>query len=194
MIMQISYIINEISRKWYTEGLEGEEKAMEKENGGFFNPTIKKFWNCLYQEAVDLKQCEKYIVDAIALVSDEFGLIKVEMELTIPPNRYQLHGEQRSVMLAAKEGFGESTDFSFAFTTGGNVVFHVVWDEEQTDYGRDELEILLRDVFFWYETEFSGADPKYRYGDRGCQSICIYRLCRDADGTRHTGTILCGIF
>lgn len=46
MIMQISYIINEISRKWYTEGLEGEEKAMEKENGGFFNPTIKKFWNC----------------------------------------------------------------------------------------------------------------------------------------------------
>ena len=133
MIMQISYIINEISRKWYTEGLEGEEKAMEKENGGFFNPTIKKFWNCLYQEAVDLKQCEKYIVDAIALVSDEFGLIKVEMELTIPPNRYQLHGEQRSVMLAAKEGFGESTDFSFAFTTGGNVVFHVVWDEEQTD-------------------------------------------------------------
>ena len=151
MIMQISYIINEISRKKYTEGLEGEEKAMEKENGGFFNPTIKKFWNCLYQEAVDLKQCEKYIVDAIALVSDEFGLIKVEMELTIPPNRYQLHGEQRSVMLAAKEGFGESTDFSFAFTTGGNVVFHVVWDEEQTDYGRDELEILLRDVFFWYD-------------------------------------------
>lgn len=151
MIMQISYIINEISRKWYTEELEGEEKAMEKENGGFFNPTIKKFWNCLYQEAVDLKQCEKYIVDAIALVSDEFGLIKVEMELTIPPNRYQLHGEQRSVMLAAKEGFGESTDFSFAFTTGGNVVFHVVWDEEQTDYGRDELEILLRDVFFWYD-------------------------------------------
>ena|GEM_PF-5746911 len=52
---------------------------MEKENGGFFNPTIKKFWNCLYQEAVDLKQCEKYIVDAIALVSDEFGLVKVEM-------------------------------------------------------------------------------------------------------------------
>ena len=44
MIMQISYIINEISRKWYTEGLEGEEKAMEKENGGFFNNKKKKMW------------------------------------------------------------------------------------------------------------------------------------------------------
>ncbi|WP_455058042.1 GGDEF domain-containing protein [Jutongia sp.] len=124
---------------------------MEKESKGFFNPTIKEFWNCLYQESADLKQCEKHIADAIALVADEFGVLKVEMDLNIPPNRYQIHGEQRSVMLTDREGFGESTDFSFAFATGGNVVFHVVWNTEQSNHGRDELEILLREVFFWYD-------------------------------------------
>ncbi len=119
-----------------------------------FDEKYKAFTEVLHREVQTFEQCEKNVVQALAIVAEELKLGKVKYELDAPVSKIRPHGEHRVGKLFdnQKGAYGKAKHQVFTLSDGGTMTLSV-YPREDEEYTKDELEtqqLLLREIYFQF--------------------------------------------
>lgn len=100
-----------------------------------FNEKYKAFTEVLHREAQTFEQCEKNVVQALAIVAEDLKLGKVKYELDAPVSKIRPHGEHRTGKLFDNQNgaYGKAKHQVFVLPDGGTMTFSVYPCEDVDD-------------------------------------------------------------
>ncbi len=119
-----------------------------------FDDKYKAFSEVLHREVQTFEQCEKNVVQALAIVAEDLKFGKVKYELDAPVSKIRPHGEHRVGKLFdnQKGAYGKAKHQVFTLSDGGTMTLSV-YPREDEKYTKDELEtqqLLLREIYFQF--------------------------------------------